>query len=368
MTGYRYPLDLQLFSGEKTEAATPKKRQEARKKGQVAKSSELPGAFILLFSFLTFLMFGGFMKERLFKLFSETFHHYLLMELTIPNVMMLFGSLLLEGLILLAPVFLIAVIIAVLGNYVQIGFLLTGEPLMMKFSKINPLEGAKRLFSLRSVVDLVKSLLKLAVVGIVVYMTLWDEKERLLGLAAVPLQDILGYVSKLILNFGLKIGIVLVVLAIIDYIYQKYEYEKNLRMSKQEVKDEYKKTEGDPRVKGKIKEKQRRLALQRMMQNVPKADVVITNPTHYAVALKYEAGMDAPKVLAKGTDYVALKIKEVAKAHRIVTMENRPLARALYDQVEIGESIPAELFQAVAEVLAYVYKLKGKYNLKGNAK
>lgn len=357
---YRYPLDLQLFSGEKTESATPKKRQDARKKGQVAKSPDLPGAFILLFSFLAFLMFGDFMKERFFSLFAETFHHYMLMELTISNVTLMFGSFMLESVILLAPIFLVVCVIAVLGNYVQIGFMVTGEPLLMKFSKINPLEGAKRLFSLRAVVDMLKSVLKMSVVGYVVYTTLWAEKEQMLTLATVPLREMLGYVSKLTLNLGIKIGIILIVLAIIDFMYQKYEHEKSLRMSKQDIKDEYKKTEGDPHIKGKIKEKQRKMAMQRMMQDVPKADVIITNPTHFAVALKYESGMEAPKVLAKGTDYVALKIREVAKAHSIITMENRPLARALYAQVEIGDSIPADLFQAVAEVLAYVYKLKGK--------
>lgn len=361
MTGFRYQMNLMLFSQEKTEPATPKKRQEARKKGQVAKSMELPGALILLFSFLAFLMFGSFLKERFFLLFTSAFHDYMVMDLTISNVTSMFSRLGWESLLMLSPIFLISVIVATLGNYLQIGFLLTGEPLMMKFSKINPLEGAKRLFSLRSVIEMLKSLLKMSVVGVFVFTTLWSEKNALLALSHVPLANILGYVSKITISLGLKIGIILVVLAFFDYLFQRFEFEKSLRMSKQDIKDEYKKSEGDPLVKGKIKERQRKLALQRMMQEVPKADVIITNPTHYAVALQYEAGkMEAPKVLAKGTDFIALKIKEIAKEHGIVTMENRPLARALYDQVEIGEAIPADLFQAVAEVLAYVYKMKGK--------
>jgi flagellar biosynthesis protein FlhB len=358
---YRYSIDLQLFSGEKTEQATPKKKSEARKKGQVAKSSELPGAFIIFFSFLAFLLFGGYMKDRLFRLFYGILNDLLTTEITISNVTPLFNKLLMDMLLILAPIFIISVVVAILGNYLQIGFLLTGEPLQMKFSKINPLQGAKRLFSLRSLVDLFKTLLKLTLIGVIVYLSLKGEKDKLLSLSNLPLASFLSYVSRLVVMLGIKIGLALVVLSIFDYLYQRFEYEKGLRMSKQDIKDEYKKSEGDPLIKGKIKEKQRRMALQRMMQDVPKADVVITNPTHFAVAIQYESGkMEAPKVLAKGTDFVALKIREVAKQNGIVTMENRPLARALYDQVEIGQAIPAELFQAVAEVLAYVYRLKGK--------
>jgi flagellar biosynthesis protein FlhB len=196
-----------------------------------------------------------------------------------------------------------------------------------------------------------------------VYTTLMGEKAKLLGLGHAPLESTFSFIASLTLKLGIKIGAILIVLAIFDYIYQKYEYEKSLKMSKQDIKDEYKKSEGDPLIKGKIRAKQRQMAMQRMMQEVPKADVIITNPTHFAVALKYDSNnMQAPTVIAKGADYVALKIKEVAKKNGIITMENKPLARAIFAQVEIGESIPAELFQAVAEVLAYVYKMKGKTN------
>ncbi len=248
-----------------------------------------------------------------------------------------------------------------MGNYIQIGFLFTGQPLAPKFSKLNPIEGAKRLFSLKSVVEFLKSLLKILIIGGVVYLTLWGERTNITTISKMPLADVLSYTGGLTLELGLKIGMILLVLAILDYFYQRYEFEKSLRMSKQDIKDEHKKSEGDPLIKRKIREKQMRMAIQRMMQEIPKADVVITNPTHYAVALQYDTGrMEAPTVLAKGRDYVALKIKEAAGKHGIVIMENRPLARALYDQVEIGQTIPAELFQAVAEVLAYVYKLKRK--------
>ncbi|WP_413773683.1 flagellar biosynthesis protein FlhB [Paenibacillus validus] len=361
MAALRLQLDLQLFAGEKTEDATPKKKQDARKQGQVAKSMELPAAFILFFSFLAFYLFGGFMKGHLVGVFRSIYTDFLLVDLTSPNMMVLYEQLALQMLLILSPIFVIAVVIAVLGNYLQFGFLLTGDPLMMKFSKMNPLEGAKRMFSMRSVVEFLKSMLKMSIIGYVVYSVLWGEKAHIMQLAHLPLQEILTFTSSLVLNLGVKIGGILIILAIFDFLYQKYEHEKNLRMSKQDIKDEYKKSEGDPLIKGKIREKQRRMAMQRMMQDVPKADVIITNPTHFAVALQYDGSkMQAPTVIAKGTDFVALKIRQVAKDHGVATIENKPLARALYAQVEIGEAIPADMFQAVAEVLAYVYKLKGK--------
>nr|WP_213584089.1 flagellar biosynthesis protein FlhB [Paenibacillus sp. J2TS4] len=356
-------MDLQLFSQEKTEPATPKKKREARQKGQVAKSMELPGALVLFFTFVAFLLFGGFLKERFFELFTLTLNDYMLMSVTIPNTTALFNTLMIDGLIMLSPILLFAVVMAVIGNYVQVGVLFTGEPLKMKLNKLNPVEGAKKMFGLRSLVQFLKTVFKLIVIGTIVFVTLWGKKRELMGLAHLPLESILSFVAKVMVELGVKIGLVLIVLAIFDYMYQKYEHEKGLRMSKQDIKDEYKKTEGDPLIKSKIKERQRRMAMQRMMQEVPKADVIITNPTHYAVALKYESGkMEAPTVIAKGADYVALKIREIGKANGIVIMENKPLARALYDRVELNESIPGDLFQAVAEVLAYVFKLKGKVN------
>nr|WP_245247163.1 MULTISPECIES: flagellar biosynthesis protein FlhB [unclassified Paenibacillus] len=356
-------INLQLFSQEKTEEATPKKKQDSRKKGQVAKSMDVPAAFILFFSFLSFSLFGAFMKDRLIGLFHSTLHDFLLLNLTVDNIIVLFEKISFQLLLIVGPIFLIAMVIAVISNYLQFGFLLTGEPLMMKFNKINPIQGAKNLFSLRALVDFAKSVLKMSIIGAVVYTTLMGEKEYIMRLAQMPLEEIALFTWSLIVSLGLKIGLILIVLAIFDYMYQRYEHGKSIRMSKQDIKDEYKKSEGDPLIKGKIREKQRRMALQRMMQEVPKADVVITNPTHFAVAIKYDGGqMQAPTVIAKGTDYIALKIKQIANDNGVITMENKPLARALYAQVEIGESIPADMFQAVAEVLAYVYKLKGKAN------
>lgn len=361
MRSYRWTLDLQLFSQEKTERATPKKRQESREKGQVAKSADLPAAFILLFVFLSFIMLGEFFYERIMQLFGLIFEQKLAMEISAGNVMTLFTDIMWQSFILLAPIFAIAFVVAILGTYVQIGFLFTGDPLKLKLEKLNPINGFKQIFSMRSVVEFVKNILKLCVIGLIVYLNLWSERDHIMQLARVPLESMFSFTADLTITLGLEIGGLLVVLAVFDFLYQRYEHEKSMRMSKQDIKEEYKKTEGDPLIKGKIRERQRRMALQRMMQEVPKADVVITNPTHFAIALKYDSSnMEAPTVIAKGMDYVALRIKEVAKENGVITMENKPLARALYDRSEIGETIPADLFQAVAEVLAYVYKLRGK--------
>lgn len=358
---YRYRLDLQMFAGEKTEKATPKKRQDARKKGQVAKSQDVSGAVILLSSFLCLVAFGGFMKERLVALYSDIFLHRLTMDVTKDNVMMMFGEYGVQILLLLAPIFLVIMVMAVIANYAQVGFLLTGEPLKMKLNKLDPIQGFKKIFSMRSLVEFMKSVLKLVIIGYIVYTTIWGARSSIASLGQIPVEEAFHFASKLTMNLGIKIAAALLVLAVLDYIYQRYEHEKGLKMSKQDIKDEYKKMEGDPLIKGKIRERQRRMALQRMMQEVPKADVIITNPTHFAVALKYDGSqMEAPQVVAKGQDYVALRIKEIAKEHGVVTIENKPLARALFQRAEIGDMIPGDLFQAVAEVLAYVYKLQGK--------
>jgi flagellar biosynthetic protein FlhB len=361
LQNYRLTLDLQCFAQEKTEQATPKKRQESRKKGEVAKSQELPGAFIMFITFLFLLLYGGFMKDRLIALFSISFHEYMLWDATQSNVIVIFGELLNETLVLLAPILVTTVVIAILGNYMQIGFLVSADPLKVKLKKLDPIQGAKRIFALRAVVEFLKSVLKFLVIGIIVFFTLWNQRMEIVALSSLPLDQILRYIGNLTVILGITIAIILIVLAVLDYFYQKYDFEKNQRMSKQDIKDEYKKSEGDPLIKGKIREKQRRMALQRMMQDVPKADVIITNPTHFAIAIRYDPEtMESPTIIAKGKDYVALKIKEKAKEYNIITMENKPLARALYDQVEIGQTIPNDLFQAVAEVLAYVYKVKRK--------
>lgn len=360
---HRRPLrmNLQLFAGEKTEKATPKKRQDARRKGQVAQSLEVPGSLVLLGTLCSLLVFGSFYRERIFALFGDVLQNRLTMEVTPDNVLRLLGGYTVQLLLLLAPIFAVALVVAIATNFAQFGPLFTLELIRPNFNRLNPIRGLRNIFSLRSVVEFLKSAFKLLAVALVVYSVLWSERRRFLSLAHVSVLDIFAYAVDLTVRLALLVAGLLFVLAIADYGYQKYEYEKSLRMSKQDIKDEFKHQEGDPLVKSRIRERQRRMAMSRMMQEVPKADVVITNPTHYAVALRYDgATMEAPQVVAKGVDYLAIRIREVARAHDVVIMENRPLARTLYERTEIGDTIPADLYHAVAEVLAYVYRLKGR--------
>ncbi|MFV9509843.1 flagellar biosynthesis protein FlhB [Tepidibacillus sp. LV47] len=353
-------MNLQYFAEEKTEKATPQKKKEARKKGQVAKTPELPSALIFLFSFLLFYLYGPILSQHFIKLYKKILQQYLLYEVTVDNLRPLFIGILSDLVFVILPIFAIAVIGGVVGNSLQVGFLIVNEPIKIKLDRLNPLEGAKRIFSKKAIVDLLKSIFKIVLVGYIIYSVLWANKEKLLSLYRLDLIEILTFIGKMVLEIGLKSSILLIILSILDYVYQRYDYEKNLRMSKQEIKEEFKKTEGDPFIKGKIKERQRKMAMSRMMQMIPQADVVITNPTHFAVAISYKPNeMEAPKVVAKGMDYLALKIKEIAKEHRVAIVENRWLARTLYYQLDIDDFIPTELYQAVAEVLAYVYKMKG---------
>ncbi|MDQ0337279.1 flagellar biosynthetic protein FlhB [Caldalkalibacillus uzonensis] len=357
-------LPLQFFaedSQEKTEKATPRKREEVRRKGQVAKSSEVPTALILLFVFILLFFIGEWMLTQFKALYVKSLTQYIHQEVTVQMIPVIFQELSFQAAKVTAPVMLMALVAGVLGNYIQVGFLFSTEPLKMKLERINPLKGFKRIFSTRALVELLKSLIKVTLVGTVVFTLLMYRREDIFQLSQAGVGEALALLGRYTFQLGLSVAIVLLVLSMLDYLYQKYEFEKNIRMSKQEMKDEHKRTEGDPLIKSKIKERQRQMAMRRMMQQVPLADVILTNPTHYAVALKYDAEqMDAPRVVAKGTGFVALKIKEIGEAHGVTVVENKHLARALYAQVEIGEEIPEHLFQAVAEVLAYVYRLKGK--------
>ncbi|MED4532500.1 flagellar biosynthesis protein FlhB [Metabacillus fastidiosus] len=354
-------LDLQFFAGEKTEKATPRKRQESRKKGQVAKSQDVNTAVSLLTVFLSFLFIGTFMRERIMDLLTGIIQDFMLLDLTVNSVQKLFTTLAYETVFILAPVMAVALVAGIIGNYLQVGFLFAPEAIQMKLEKLNPIQGFKRIFSVRALVEFLKSMLKISFIGLVAFAVLWFDMDKILRLSHLTVEQSFAYIGSLVLKMGLFAAAALLFLSLLDYLYQKYDFEKNIRMSKQDIKDEYKKTEGDPLIKSKIKQKQREVAMRRMMQDVPTADVVITNPTHFAIALKYDDDkMDAPIVVAKGVDFVAQKIREVAKANDVIMVENRPLARALYDQVEIGRVVPEEFFKAVAEILAYVYRLKHK--------
>ncbi|WP_299090108.1 flagellar biosynthesis protein FlhB [uncultured Metabacillus sp.] len=355
----RLKLNLQFFAGEKTEKATPRKKQDARKKGQVAKSADFNTALSLLAVFLSFLFIGAFMRDRILLMMKGTFQDYLLLELTDQNVHDFLLTMSYQAVIILAPIMAIALVAGILGNYLQVGFLFSTEVLQMKLNKLDPIEGFKRIYSIRAIVELCKSLLKISFVGFVTFAVIWFDMDNILRLSQLAIEQSFLFISTLTVKMGLFASAALLFLSFLDYLYQRYDHEKNLRMSKQDIKDEYKKSEGDPLIKSKIKQRQREMAMRRMMQDVPTADVVITNPTHYAIALKYdESKMDAPFVVAMGVDLIAQKIKEIAQSNDIMLVENRPLARALYEQVEIGQAIPEEFFQAVAEIIAYVYQAK----------
>jgi len=354
-------LDLQYFSGEKTEKATPKKKQDARKKGQVAKSQDISTAIVMLACFFLLFLLGGYLKEHIVDIFHLAFIQYIGMPLTEKSIQVIFIQMLEKAALIVIPVMAAAMIGGLLANYLQIGFLFTTETLQFKLSKINPIQGFKRIFSWRALVEFLKSILKISFVGFLVFLVVRSRMNDILILSQKSLEAALATLANIVITVGLFASLLLLVLGIMDYFYQKYDHEKNIRMSKQDIKDEYKNIEGDPLIKSKIKQRQREMAMQRMMAEVPNADVVITNPTHYAIAIKYdESKMDAPYVVAKGVDFVAQKIKFIAKENDVVMIENRPLARALYDQTEIGQVIPEDFFKAVAEILAFVYKSKGK--------
>lgn len=355
-------LDLQLFSGEKTEKATPQKRRETRKKGEVAKSQEVSSALTLLVTF-GFLMFGGkSLVEGFLGIYRHSYTEYMLWELSPERIELLFSQIVFDAIKLTAPILFVAMLAGVFASYIQVGFMFTPEAIKFKLEKLNPIQSAKQILSMKSVVEFLKSILKMVITGVIVYWLIWTNRGELFILGEKNIWDSIRVVGTLSIQIGLAIAITLVVLAVADYIYQKYEFEKKLRMSKQDIKDEYKKTEGDPFFKGQRRAKQRELAMNRMIQEVPKADVLITNPTHFAIAIRYDMEtMDAPQVIAKGKDYIALKMKEIAKEHQIMTVENKPLARALFAAVEIGDAIPEDMFNAVGEILAYVYFQEGRY-------
>lgn len=355
-------LDIQFFSGEKTEKATPKKRQDARKKGQVIKSQDVTSAIVMLMVFIFLIFFAGSLRDELLAFFRQTFIHNIRIEtLTIDSVMHLFIETSIQMAFIIVPIMAIAVVGALAGNFLQFGFLFTLEPMKFDLKKMDPIKGLKRIFSVKAIVELLKSVLKIGFIGSVTTIIIWTNLPEVLALSFKSPWMTLITVGKLVGIMGIAASLVLLCVSILDWMYQKFDYEKNLKMSKQDIKDEYKNSEGDPLIKSKIKQRQREMAMRRMMSEIPSADVVITNPTHYAIALKYdEENMDAPRVIAKGTDFIAQKIKLIAKEHDVIMVENRPLARAMYDQVEIGDPVPEEFFKAVAEILAYVYRIKRK--------
>jgi flagellar biosynthetic protein FlhB len=345
---------------DKTEPASPRRREEARKKGNVAKSKEL-GAVAVLCACTVYLFFSARgISSELGILMERTFSRIPSISSADINIVEVSMQTLREFLHLILPIMILAFVVAAAVNYLQVGFLWSVEALAPKASKIDPMQGLAKIFSIRTLSELGKSLLKLTIVGWVAFSTLQEEFPNFVPLIYQDGWAILSWLGHTSWKVTIRCCMVIAVLAILDYFYQKWEYERNLKMSKQEIKDEYKQTEGDPMVKSRIRSIQREMARRRMMQEVPKADVVITNPEHLAIALRYDsAKMKAPKIVAKGADQIALKIRAVAGQSGVPVVENRPLAQNLY-KLELGEEIPSRLYQAVAEILAYVYGLKKK--------
>lgn len=354
-------LSLQLFNGEeKTEEPTAKRREEARQKGQAAHSNEINGAIILLCGFAALRYGGAFMYQDMAAYMRTMLSELSRADLTITAVTVLARDFIVLFLKLMAPVALSVLVAGVACSFLQVGPMFTVAPLQPSWEKINPISGWQRLFSRRSLVELAKAVVKVAVVSIFIYRFIVLEAGQIPGLVDADLTGALVMTANLTTQLIWQIGAVLLILAAGDYFFQWWDFKQSLKMSRQEIKEEMKQTEGNPQVKGRLRERQRALAMRRMMQEVPTADVVVTNPTHYAVALKYQLTYPAPLVVAKGQGLVAARIKEIAQAHNVAIVENKPLARALYVAVEVGEAIPEELYQAVAEVLAYVYRLKRK--------
>jgi len=369
---WRMPLDLQWFAkdgegGEKTEEPTGKKLNDARNDGKVAKSKELNNAvgLIILFIMLQMLMssLGGGMLG-MFDRFYGLIPDFIGQNPGGPSgraVSQLLGEAMRGIISMVLPFFIVGVIAMVILDILQVKWKITTKPMQPKLSKFNPMNGIKRIFSKDSLIELLKSIAKIILIAVITYMSVQENLHNLLLLYDISLMRAVMLVGSIVLDTGLRISLAYLVLGFADLIYQKWKFHEEMKMTKQEVKDEYKNAEGDPQIKSKQRARMREASQRRMMQDVPKADVVITNPTHYAVALKYDAEeAQAPVVLAKGTDYLALQIKEKAKEADVEIVENKPLARMLYANVEIGEEIPPELYQTVAEILAAVYRLKNK--------
>jgi len=343
----------------KTEQATPKRKQEARERGQIARSVELNSAIILLTALITIRYVGPYLLNSMGKLTVFTYEN-LSADFGMENVYSYTIFYMMEIFKMVAPILMMMLIVGLIVNYMQVGVLFTIQPLTPKLSKISPIAGFQRLFSRRSLIEFVKSMLKLTVIAWLGYEGVKSALPQLIPAMDMQGAEAIKFVGELTSNILTRIIIALLVIAALDFLYQRWEYGESLKMSKQEIKDEFRQAEGDPMIKARIRQIQREMARRRMFESIPKATVVITNPTHVAVALEYKDGMQSPVVLAKGERVIAEKIKEVARKHNVPIVENPPLARTLLKQCPVGAPISPDLFEAVAEVLAFVYRMNRK--------
>ncbi len=346
--------------GEKTEEPTPHRLREAREKGQIAKSREITVAFVLLLSYFLFRYLGDFIWGNLTEMGRIIFQY--IPEAKNFNIPFA-GYILLLGLRALAfavlPIFAIAFLSTFIAEALQTGFVFSADPLAPRIERISPLQGFKKMFSLQGLVELVKSLIKIVIVFYIAWYAAKEDLPYIVILIEASPWEVLALGGSIAYKIAIRVGLFYIAVAILDYLYRRWEYMRNLKMTRQEVKEEYKRLEGDPMVKQRMRDLQRQVAQQRMMAAVPQADVVVTNPTHIAVALKYDSTrMRAPMVLAKGQRKIAEEIRRIAENYEITIVENEPLARSIYRTTKVNREIPADLYQAVAEVLAYVYKIK----------
>ena len=367
---YMLELNLQFFAkdgpgGEKTEPATAKKLQDVRKDGQTAKSKELITAISLMSLFILIKIYVGVVGQKFTEVFKDIYGTFQKVADSSDNGMRMADAVssvrevLMSSISIAVPIFIVAVVVGILCNSLQQKWMVTAKPLQPKMSKISPASGFKRIFSFRQLFELIKSIAMMFVIGIMSYVTIKDKVNILLTFYDISLNAALKTVGDIIVDLGIKISTAFLIVGFVDLIYQKLKFKNDNMMTKQEVKDEYKNTEGDPQVKGQIRRKMAEISRRRMMEQLPEADVVITNPTHFAVALKYEPDSGkAPVVIAKGADYLAFQIKDKARECNIEIVENKPLARMLYHNVDIGMEIPPELYQVVAEILAKILQPK----------
>ncbi len=368
---YYLSYDLQLFAkegqdGEKTEEPTAKKLEDARKKGQVMRSTEVVTAATLLAFFFMLKIFVGFIGNRFMTSFRQTIgfiSDYTSEPFTLNTARTIIRGSFWNIIVAAFPIMIVGFVVTIVAIVFQVKWKVTAEPLKPKFDKFNPVTGMKRLFSKDKIMDLFKSIAKVVILAYVVYSYLKNQWPLIYKMYSYTLPQAIAVIGDTVINVGIRISALFAVIAMFDLFYQKWKYHQDMMMSKQEVKDEYKNSEGDPKVKSQQKQRMQQASQRRMMQDLPNADVVITNPTHLAVAIKYDKDTnEAPVVVAKGADYLAQKIKDRARENAIEIVENKPLARMLYHNVEIGAEIPPELYQMVAEVLAYVYSLTGRVN------
>jgi flagellar biosynthetic protein FlhB len=346
--------------GERTEAPTSKRRADFRKKGQIAQSKEVQTAALLTLILLFWLMYLPYFWKGITILIFSVWQSSGEFEITAASTISLATFLLQQIGLLLAPLFLLVIVVAVFSSIFQFGWLMTGTPLLPDLAKLNPITGMSRFFSKKSLIEVVKSILKVLLIGWIAYSTVFDNFAEALILLDTSVGSTLSYLAKIAALIMAKICAILILIAFIDFMFVKWELEEKMKMTKQEVKEEYKESEGDPHIKAQIRSIQQNMARKRMMAEVPKADVVVTNPTHLAVAIRYDSKkMDSPIVVAKGAGHLAMKIREIAREHNIPLVENPPVARLLH-KLDLGEHIPEDLFKAVAEILAHVYSLKGK--------